>query len=104
MRPSRARKLDPLEMVAAVLPRGDVAHAEFLPIRAAARRPIHHRATVFGKCEDRQRDRAICRQRVWIEKNPRFPQKRGSDIKNALVLQSTVLEEEIISAFVKEQL
>ena len=69
MRPRRARELDPLQMISAVLARDDVAHAELLPVGAAAGRAVHHRAAILGEGEDRERDGAVGRQRVGIEQH-----------------------------------
>src|SRR5919201_408578 len=46
VRPRGAGKLDPLQMIAPVLLRRDVAHAELLPVRAAPGCAVHERATV----------------------------------------------------------
>ncbi len=59
VRPCRARELDPFQMIRLILPSRDIAHAEFLPVRAAPRRAVDHRLAVFGEREDRKRDSAV---------------------------------------------
>jgi len=101
MGPRGARELDPLQVVAAVLVRRDVADAELLPIGAAAGGAIDHGAPVFRQCQDRQRDGSVLRQRVGIEQHLRLRRERALRVQHGLILEAGVLEEEVAAALLE---
>ena len=103
MRPRRARELDPLEMIAAVLLRRYIPDPKFLPVRSAARRAVDQRAPVFGEREDRERDRAVGREGVGIEQDRGLRRQGALRIQHRLVLQSRVLEEEVAATLLERR-
>jgi hypothetical protein len=92
--PAGVGELAPLDLVGEVAVGRDVAHVPGLPVGARRLRRVGHVAAVPAERLAGQRDGAVGGQGVRIEEDARRPVLAVADEQHALVLQTTVVEEE----------
>ncbi len=103
VRPGGAGELDPLQVIGTVAPRRDIAHAEFLPIRSAARGAVQQQPSILGERERRQRDGAVGRECVGVQQLLRFGGETRLRVQHGLILEAGVLEEEVAPALLERR-
>ena len=102
LRPARAGKLGPLDMVRQVLARLDVPHLPFVPVRPGDRNGIGEELRVVADVKSGGRYRAIFRQQVRIEEHAVLALNRGQRVEHVLVLQPVVAQEKVTRTSLEE--
>lgn len=66
--PGHWREFHPFQQVGVIFASFDVAHFDFNPIRSRFAKPIGQQISIFREWKTLQRNCAVSRQRVWVQK------------------------------------
>ena len=101
--PRRGRELRPPHEVAALDARRHLEHPPLAPVQSAPRQAVGHQPAVVGARRFADRNRAVRRERVWIDQHVRHGVERPRAVDDGLVLQAVVLREDVVVALARGQ-
>ena len=102
-RPAKAREFDPFQIVRENLPRGDLDHVPFLPVRSANGNSVRGVAAILGNVKRAQTRSPIRRKLVWVQQHFRRPLQPLLRVNHVLILQPVVLGKKKIVALAERR-